>query len=364
VAASVILLILMFVLYFRFCHRKRGEYDTRRELMRMSEVTSSTDVGVSNPGFKETDASYPAMLQLKRGNEMDWCEIARERLTLGEKIGSELVGVAFHGRLVLENGNMTDCMVKTIKDNFADKIGSSDDENDLLSELKIMSCLGSHPNILNLFGACTIKGPTFLIFEDAEHGNLLDYLRKNQMKDEQIPAQMVCALPKVEKLRIALDVARGMKHVAERKCVHKDLAARNIRLGKNSVAKVANIGSSHDIYDRTFYEDISTGKLSSAKWIAVETLETMNFSSQSDVWSFGILLWEIETGGADPYPEIQAKDLLQSIQTGHRMEKPGTCSDVVYDLMTKCWQTTPSDRPKFSELCMVLDTLVTRETSC
>ncbi|KAJ7388654.1 hypothetical protein OS493_036508 [Desmophyllum pertusum] len=367
VAAGVIILLLVFAFYFRCYRRDRGEYDPRRELVHMGEVSPvspSTDTGQINPAFQKSKFSYPDQLDSESNNETDWCEISRERLTFGERIGTECDGVTFHGKLCRENGNIENCIVKTIKDSNNEESGSSDDQNDLLTEIKILNSLGSHPNILNFFGACTLKGPTYLIFEEAEHGNLLDYLQQNQKNDETNYSQKVCTLSKVEKLRIALDVSKGMKHIAERKCIHKDLAARSIRLGKNSVAKVTNIGSSRDIYDRTFYEDISTGKLSAAKWMAPETLESMNFSSESDVWSFGILLWEMETGGDVPYPEIEAKDLLQSLKSGHRMDKPAMSSDVIYEVMTKCWQSSANERPKFSELCMVLDTLVTRETTC
>lgn len=292
---------------------------------------------------------------------MDWCEISRNSLTLGEKFGTESDGGTFRGKLSLVNGNIANCMVKTAKD--SKESGSSDSENGLLTELKILSCLGSHPNILNLFGACTLKGPTYLVFEETENGSLLEYLNKNRMSDEVNSTRNFCTLSKVEKLKIALDVSKGMKHIAERKCIHKDLAARNVRLGKNCTAKVANIGCFSGDRDRTFYEEIAKGKLPEARWMTPESLETKDFSSECDVWSFGVLLWEIETGGDVPYPGIQARDLLESLKSGYRMEKPMKTSTVVYELMTKCWQFSARDRPKFSELCMVLDTLVTRETS-
>ncbi|RMX48066.1 hypothetical protein pdam_00002673 [Pocillopora damicornis] len=196
------------------------------------------------------------------------------------------------------------------------------------------------------------RGPTYLVFEETEHGSLLEYLKKNRMGDEMNSTRNFCTLSKVEKLRIALDVSRGMKHITERNCIHKGLAARNVRLGKNCIAKVANIGCFSAGCDKTFYEDIAKGNLSEARWMAPESLETKDFTSESDM-----VFWRDV-----PYPGVQTKDLLESLKSGHRMDKPVKTSTVVYELMTKCWRFSAIDRPKFSELCMVLDTLVTRET--
>ncbi|CAH3165697.1 unnamed protein product [Pocillopora meandrina] len=359
-AAVLLLLGFAAVFYFRYYRRWRGDRNEHsRDFVTMNDVSSET--GQSNPAFERTDSSYQVKLDSDNNDtSADWCEISRNRLTIGEKIGSESDGGTFRGKLSHENGNIASCIVKTATDSKG--FGSSANENDLLTELKILSCLGSHPNILNLFGACTLKGPTYLVFEETEHGSLLEYLKKNRMGDEMNSTRNFCTLSKVEKLRIALDVSKGMRHIAERNYIHKGLAARNVRLGKNCIAKVANIGFFSAGCDKTFYEDIAKGNLSEARWMAPESLETKDFTSESDVWSFGVLLWEIETGGDVPYPGVQTKDLLESLKSGHRMDKPVKTSTVVYELMTKCWRFSAIDRPKFSELCMVLDTLVTRET--
>lgn len=352
VLAAVTLVIVLVVLYFRFWHKNRdGDY-TGGDSLHMSAVSPSTDIGTLNPVFKNGGS----MLQLEKKNreELDWCEIPRESIHLGEKIGSELNVVTFRGRLLLENGSFTTCVVKTCKDLPADRIVSTEIEKHLLSELKVMTFLGSHLNILNMFGACTVKGPTYLVFEFAEHGSLLDYLQQSKVKCDNgyLPAERMSS--DLQKLKIALDIARGMKHVAEKKCIHKDLAARNVRISKNLVAKVTNIGSVCDD------ESSSAESMWKSKWMSPETLETSSFTTHGDVWSFGILLWEIETGGSIPYSEIATEDLLQSLKSGNRLTKPAKCSDAVYDVMRKCWQTVPSERPSFSELYMALDVLVTR----
>lgn len=352
VLAAVTLVILLVVLYFRFWHKNRDGDQTRGDSLHMSGVSASTDIGVLNPFFKNGGS----MVQLEKKNreELDWCEIPRQRIHLGEKIGAESNVVTFHGRLLLENGSLTSCIVKTCKDLPADRIVSTENEKHLLSELKVMTILGSHLNILNMFGACTVKGPTYLVFEFAEHGSLLDYLQQNKMKYNNGYLQAERTSSDLQKLKIALDIARGMKHVAEKKCIHKDLAARNVRVSKNFVAKVTNIGSVCED------ESSSAGSMWKSKWIAPETLETSSFTTHGDVWSFGILLWEIETGGSIPYSEIATDDLLQSLKSGNRLTKPAKCSDAVYDVMRKCWQAVPSERPSFSELYMALDVLVTR----
>ncbi|XP_068707041.1 scavenger receptor cysteine-rich domain-containing group B protein-like [Montipora foliosa] len=362
VSAVVILIMGLIVLYFRCWYKKRNGAPMRGNSMNMKEVSSSTDVGMLNAAFKNGEST---MLAKENKEEGDWPEIPRERISLGKKIGTEFKAVTFHGRLLLENGNLANCIVKTCGDFPAEKVVSTKDENNLLTELKIMSCLGSHLNILNLFGACTIQGPTYLVFEYAEHGSLLDYLQQNQMNVyENNSSDTKRTLSSLQKLKIALDIARGMKHIAEKKFIHKDLATRNIRLCKNLVAKVTNINSACSGGDGSLDDNIPTETLPREKWMSPELLENSNFTSHSDIWSFGILLWEIETDGAIPYSGIQAKDLFQTIKSGYRLQKPVKCSDALYDVMTKCWKPVPSERPLFSELCMVLDTLVSRLPVC
>ncbi|XP_048590445.1 deleted in malignant brain tumors 1 protein isoform X2 [Nematostella vectensis] len=301
VMGGVLMCLVALFCIVRYCRGERQAYDTNSELMRMNNVSG-------RPGDSPTDHSFAfTNTALENGNvlsfkslsdEKDWCEIPRRKVSLGNKLTSGTIRMSFSGRLMTDGGPV-DCLVKMLRDS-----SNKDDEADLTNELKTMCCLGSHPNILCLLGACSLKGPLYLVMEFPEHGSLLKYLQEHQLSydiHDNDSDSATCSLPRAEKLRIARDVACGMAYLAEKKCVHRDLAARNIFLGNSGTAKISNIGISQDIYERQFYEKVSKGKLS-ARWMSPESLESMIFTTMSDVWSYGILLWEIETGVPTSFP--------------------------------------------------------------
>ncbi|XP_031563843.1 fibroblast growth factor receptor-like [Actinia tenebrosa] len=153
----------------------------------------------------------------------------------------------------------------------------------------------------------------------------------------------------LEKLMFAYGIAKGMTHLGKKKCIHRDLAARNVLLGKDNIPMVSDFGLSRDVYESGQYEKTTGGKLP-VKWMAIESLEDYVYTVQSDVWSYGVVLWEIETFGRIPYPAISGLELLSNLQHGYRLEKPEECSNEVCQIMMDCWQKDPSKRPKFTDL--------------
>lgn len=157
-------------------------------------------------------------------------------------------------------------------------------------------------------------------------------------------------------LEIAKQVALGMEFLSKNKVVHRDLAARNILVSADRTVKIADFGLSRDVYQENVYKKTGNGKLP-IKWLALESMTHQVYTSQSDVWSFGILLYEIITLGGIPYPSIPTNRLIHLLKTGYRMERPKSCSHGLYELMLACWNFNPSERPNFNEIIKILDNL-------
>lgn len=151
-----------------------------------------------------------------------------------------------------------------------------------------------------------------------------------------------------------------MQYLASKRLVHRDLAARNVLVGENLEMKIADFGLARNI-EGDYYRKKTEGKLP-IKWMAIESLSGQMYTSQSDVWSFGVLLWEIVTMGGTPYRNVRPQDMYSMLQSGHRMERPKGCSEATYQLMQRCWLTNPDERPTFNEIVVELDKQVNQHT--
>ncbi|EDO49191.1 predicted protein, partial [Nematostella vectensis] len=232
---------------------------------------------------------------------------------------------------------------------------------DLVSEMEVMKTIGQHVNIINLIGACTQKGPLFVVVEYASQGNLRQFLRARRPIPEY--ANPLTEPPR-EKLKLvdlvsfSYQVARGMEYLESKKCIHRDLAARNVLVSDNHVIKIADFGLARDIHDIDYYRKTTDGRLP-VKWMALEALFDRVYTAQSDVWAYGILMWEIVTFGGSPYPGIPLWKLFELLKEGYRMEQPVNCQDDVYALMLRCWHENPNQRPTFAEIVKEMDAKLT-----
>ncbi|KAG5891988.1 hypothetical protein JTB14_007736 [Gonioctena quinquepunctata] len=291
--------------------------------------------------------------------DSDW-EIPRDLLCLGKNLGEGAFGkvVKADAMNLLKPGSNTIVAVKMLKE------GHTDNEMmDLVSEMEMMKMIGKHINIINLLGCCTQGGPLYVVVEYAPHGNLRDFLRQHrpssgyelavgEKKDKK-------TLTQKDLVSFAYQVARGMEYLASRRCIHRDLAARNVLVSDDYILKIADFGLARDIHCNDYYRKTTDGRLP-VKWMAPEALFHRVYTTQSDVWSYGILLWEIMTLGGTPYPSVPSVEkLFQLLRNGHRMEKPPCCSLEIYMLMRECWSYQPTERPMFSELVEDLDRILT-----
>lgn len=148
-----------------------------------------------------------------------------------------------------------------------------------------------------------------------------------------------------------------MEYLATKLCIHRDLAARNVLVGEGHVMKIADFGLTRSIPNNDYYRKTTDGRLP-VKWMAPEALFDRRYTVKSDVWSFGVLLWEIFSRGGNPYPSVPVEKLFDLLKGGYRMERPSDASLEVYDVIMACWQQLPDDRPSFSELVRDFDSLL------
>ncbi|XP_041666439.1 tyrosine-protein kinase Fer isoform X2 [Cheilinus undulatus] len=251
-----------------------------------------------------------------------------EDVTLGELLGKGNFGEVFKGTLQRDK---TPVAVKTCKEDLPPELKIR-----FLSEARILKQY-DHPNIVKLIGVCTQRQPIYIVMELVPGGDFLSFLRKK--KDELKTKQLV---------RFSVDAAAGMAYLESKNCIHRDLAARNCLVGEGSMLKISDFGMSRQEDDGIYS---SSGlKQIPIKWTAPEALNYGRYSSESDVWSYGILLWETFSLGVCPYPGMTNQQAREQVEKGYRMACPQRCPDDVYKVMQRCWQYNPEDRPKFSEL--------------
>ncbi|XP_053447517.1 proto-oncogene tyrosine-protein kinase ROS isoform X2 [Nycticebus coucang] len=271
----------------------------------------------------------------------------REKLTLRLLLGSGAFGEVYEGTAVdilgVGSGEVK-VAVKTLKK------GSTDQEKiEFLKEAHLMSKF-NHPNILKQLGVCLLNEPQYIILELMEGGDLLTYLRKARMTTFHGPL-----LNLVDLVDLCVDISKGCVYLEQMHFIHRDLAARNCLVSvkdytsPSRIVKIGDFGLARDIYKNDYYRKRGEGLLP-VRWMAPESLMDGIFTTQSDVWSFGILIWEILTLGHQPYPAHSNLDVLNYVQTGGRLEPPRNCPDDLWNLMIHCWAQDPDRRPTFHRI--------------
>ncbi|XP_045896924.1 platelet-derived growth factor receptor beta-like [Micropterus dolomieu] len=388
VVLAVVFLIILILLW-----RKKPRYEVRWKVIE----------SVSADGQQYTYVD-PAHLPYSS----TW-EVPRDNIVLGQVLGSGAFGRVVEATVsgLLHSHSTTKVAVKMVNPN-------SGAAQSLMSELKVMVHLGPHVNVVNLLGACTRGGPVYLITEFCRHGDLVNYLQRNKhtflqrdrhnksesdggymdmnkeenaqyvaMKelnyadiepavyempytppDHQEASLLLSDSPLLtlnDLLSFSFQVSQAMDFLSSRNCVHRDLAARNVLVCEGKLVKICDFGLARDLTKDQDY--IARGNsFLPVKWMAPESIFQNIYSSQSDVWSYGVLLWEIFSLGDSPYPDLpMTHEFYSALKKGYRMSQPDRAPDNIFDLMKLCWEKKPQSRPSFSSLVVSMGNMLSED---
>ncbi|XP_029626026.1 macrophage colony-stimulating factor 1 receptor 1 isoform X2 [Salmo trutta] len=394
--AAFLFLLLVIVLYK---YKQKPKYEVRWKIIEANDGNNYTFID-------------PTQLPYNK----KW-EFPRDKLRLGQILGAGAFGKVVEATaygLGTDDNMTTRVAVKMLKPS-----AHSEEREALMSELKILSHLGCHDNIVNLLGACTQGGPMLMITEYCSHGDLLNFLRgkaklfldsilsgpgvpevpgdsdhyKNTCSQESrvrsdsgiscsssdnyqdmhpaqrpkyCPMGSLCEDPETDTwsldiedlLRFSYQVAQGMDFLASKNCIHRDVAARNVLLTDGHVAKICDFGLARDIENDSNYVVKGNARLP-VKWMAPESIFDCVYTVQSDVWSYGILLWEVFSLGKSPYPNIVVDTrFYKMIKDGCHMSQPDFAPPEIYTIMKMCWNMEPTVRPTFSTIGQLIQSLL------
>ncbi|XP_058051650.1 tyrosine-protein kinase receptor UFO isoform X1 [Ahaetulla prasina] len=274
--------------------------------------------------------------------------IDRHRVALGKTLGEGEFGSVMEGQLS-QDGAVFKVAVKTMKI----AICTRSEMEDFLSEAVCMKDF-DHPNVMKLIGVCLQNTESegypspVVILPFMKHGDLHSFLLYSRLGESPV------YLPTQTLVRFMVDIASGMEYLSSKNFIHRDLAARNCMLNESMTACVADFGLSKKIYNGDYYRQGRISKMP-VKWIAIESLADRVYTTKSDVWSFGVTMWEIATRGQTPYPGVENSEIYDYLRQGNRLKQPIDCLDSLYELMMSCWTLNPRDRPTFEILSQELE---------
>ncbi|XP_037302260.1 insulin receptor [Manduca sexta] len=311
-----------------------GVWYTRRGLMSPNEISKL---------FPSVNPEYESTVYVP-----DEWEVPRANIEFIRELGQGSFGMVYEGRAKnIEKGKPeTRCAVKTVNEHATDR-----ERIEFLNEASVMKAFDTF-HVVRLLGVVSRGQPTLVIMELMEFGDLKTYLRSHRPDaDSSLPKKDAAGDPPTLQniLQMAIEIADGMAYLSAKKFVHRDLAARNCMVAGDLTVKVGDFGMTRDIYETDYYRKGTKGLLP-VRWMSPESLKDGVFSSNSDVWSYGVVLWEMATLAMQPYQGLSNEQVVRYVVEGGVMERPEHCPDRLYELMRQCWSHRAAARPSFLRL--------------
>ncbi|XP_078526892.1 insulin receptor [Lissotriton helveticus] len=300
--------------------------------------------GPSGPLYASSNPEYISASEVYVPDE--W-EVPRDKINLLRELGQGSFGMVYEGiaKDIIKGDPENRVAVKTVNES-----ASLRERIEFLNEASVMKAFSCH-HVVRLLGVVSKGQPTLVVMELMAHGDLKSYLRSLRPEAENNPGRPPPTLP--EMLQMAAEIADGMAYLNAKKFVHRDLAARNCMVAEDFTVKIGDFGMTRDIYETDYYRKGGKGLLP-VRWMAPESLKDGVFTAYSDVWSFGVVLWEITSLAEQPYQGLSNEQVLKFVMDGGSLEQPENCPVRLHSLMSLCWQYNPKMRPVFLEIIEML----------
>ncbi|XP_038203775.1 muscle, skeletal receptor tyrosine-protein kinase isoform X6 [Arvicola amphibius] len=363
IMSSFALFALLTIAILYCCRRRREWKNKKRESAAVTLTTLPSELLLDrlhpNPMYQRMPLLLnPKLLSL---------EYPRNNIEYVRDIGEGAFGRVFQARApgLLPYEPFTMVAVKMLKEE-----ASADMQADFQREAALMAEF-DNPNIVKLLGVCAVGKPMCLLFEYMAYGDLNEFLRSMaphtvcslSHSDLSTKARMSSPGPPplscAEQLCIARQVAAGMAYLSERKFVHRDLATRNCLVGENMVVKIADFGLSRNIYSADYYKANENDAIP-IRWMPPESIFYNRYTTESDVWAYGVVLWEIFSYGLQPYYGMAHEEVIYYVRDGNILSCPENCPLELYNLMRLCWSKLPADRPSFCSIHRILQRMCER----
>lgn len=351
-SASGLVFIVGCLLLVLLCHRIHKRHLMGYNAPETAEISIDLDKLPSNVAYHRHGVTLNPKLEK--------LEFPRNDIIYIRDLGQGAFGSVFQAKApgLIPGEEFTIVAVKMLKDD------ASDDMQDDFEKEACLLAEFDHPNIVKLLGVCAVGRPMCLLFEYMGKGDLNEFLRQcspsnyvvRSVVDGQFTNKEIYKdnqLTNLDKVNIALQIASGMVYLSDRKFVHRDLATRNCLISDDMVVKIADFGLSQKIYLQDYYKGSDRDAIP-VRWMPLESILYNKYTPESDVWAFGVCLWEIFSYALQPYYGMTHEEVIKYLKEGNVLISPDGCPAPVYEVMKMCWGQKPIDRPSFSEIYQTL----------